>query len=446
MATAPSAATLPFHLRGNFAPVFEEVTAQDLEVRGAIPPELRGCYYRNGANPKSGTSAHWFLGDGMIHGVALEDGEARWYRNRWVRTRFLADEKAVLVRPDGTVDRTVGHANTNIVCHAGRLLALVESSFPTEMTRELETTGVYDFGGRLETAMTAHPKLCPETGEMHFFGYGFAPPYLTYHRVDARGELVQSEVIEVRGPTMIHDFAITERHVVFMDLPVVFSIDRATQGTPPYVWSDDYGARLGVMPRGGSGGEVRWFEIDPCYAFHALNAFADGERVVLDVTRYPSLWREHANDFETARLHRFTLDLAAGTVREQALDDRRVEFPRVDPRREGRRHRYGYAVGTVLNGDTPGFGALVQYDLERGTSRVHDFGSGHSPGEGVFVPAGADAAEDEGYVLTLVYDAARNASELAILDAQSFDKPPLARVLLPRRVPFGFHGNWVAES
>jgi carotenoid cleavage dioxygenase len=262
--------------------------------------------------------------------------------------------------------------------------------------------------------------------------------------VDASGDLVQSEVVEVGGPTMIHDFAITERHVIFMDLPVVFDIQRARQGTMPYTWSDDYPARLGVMPRGGHGRDVRWFEIDPCYVFHAMNACADGERVVLDVARYPTLWRAHAQDFETARLHRFTLDIASGTVREQALDERAIEFPRVDPRREGRRNRYGYAVSTVLGDDAPGFGSLVQYDLERGTQRVHDFGRGRVPGEGVFVPAGA--GEDEGFVLTLVYDEARNASELVILDATSFEKPPAACVLLPRRVPFGFHGNWVADS
>jgi len=447
MSAAGASETRPFHLQGNFAPVGQEVTAFDLPVRGAIPPELRGGYYRNGPNPRSDTP-HWFLGDGMIHAVALEDGAARWYRNRWVRTRPFVegDENAPLVADDGTVDRTVAKANTHVVPHAGRILALVESSFPTEVTRELETLGIHDFGGRLTTAMTAHPKICPLTGELHFFGYGFAPPYLTYHRADARGELVQSEEIAVPGPTMMHDFAITERHVIFMDLPVVFSPERLTQGTLPYAWSDAYGARLGVMPRGGSGADVRWFEIEPCYAFHALNAFAEGERIVLDVARYPELWRESAADFRTARLHRFTLDLAGGSVREEALDERGVEFPRVDPRREGRRHRFGYAVLYENGPDAPAIHALVQYDLERGTATAHDFGPGRVPGEGVFVPAGPDAAEDAGWVLCLVYDAGRDGSELAILDATSFGKPPVARVALPQRVPFGFHGSWIPEA
>jgi len=437
---------LAFHLQGNFAPVQEEKTALDLAVQGAIPPELRGLYLRNGPNPRSGSSPHWFLGDGMVHGVALADGEAKWYRNRWVRTRSYleGDEKARLIQPDGTVDRTVAKANTNIVAHAGRILALVESSLPTEMTRELETVGSHDFCGKLATAMTAHPKFCPVTGEMHFFGYGFTPPFLTYHCADAAGELVRSAVVEVPGPTMMHDFAITERKVIFMDLPVVFDAERAMQGTMPYAWSDDYGARLGVMARGG-GAEVRWFEIEPCYVFHPLNAHEEGDEVVLDVARYPEIWRDGPADFRSACLHRFRLNLASGRVREEALDDRAIEFPRVDPRREGRAHRFGYAVTFDLL-TSQSAGALVQYDLAGGGVKTHEFGPGCAPGEGVFVPASAEASEDEGWVLSLVYDQARKASALVVLDAVRFDGPPVATVVLPQRVPFGFHGNWIPDT
>jgi len=437
---------LPFHLQGNFAPVQEEKTAVDLAVQGAIPPELRGLYLRNGPNPRSGGSPHWFFGDGMVHGVAIADGKAQWYRNRWVRTRpyLEGDETAILIQPDGRVDRTVGKANTNIVGHAGRLLALVESSLPTELTRELETVGTYDFCGKLGTAMTAHPKLCPVTGEMHFFGYGFGPPYLSYHCANAAGELVQTEVIEVPGPTMMHDFAITERHVIFMDLPVVFDAERAMQGTMPYAWSDDYGARLGIMPRGGDSAQVRWFEIDPCYVFHPLNAHAEGDEVVLDVARYPEIWRDSPSDFRSACLHRFRVDLASGQVREERLDDRSIEFPRVDPRREGRANRFGYAVCFDLL-TSQSVSALIQYDLATGGAKTHEFGTGCAPGEGVFAPASADAAEDEGWVISLVYDQDRGGSALIILDASRFEGPPVATVALPQRVPFGFHGNWVPD-
>jgi carotenoid cleavage dioxygenase len=434
----------PFYLQGNYAPVAEEVTAFDLAVEGALPPALRGRYLRNGPNPKRGDPGHWFLGDGMVHGIRLEDGVARWYRNRWVRTRPFLGDPAPLVRPDGTVDHTVAVANTNVIGHAGRILALVESSFPTEMTDELDTVGPCDFDGRLTTSMTAHPKRCPRTGELHFFGYQFMPPWLTYHRLDAEGRLVQSEEIPVKGPTMMHDFAITADHVVFMDLPIVFDASLAVQGRFPYRWSDDHGARLGLMPRGGRGSEVRWMEIEPCYVFHPMNAFEEEGHVVLDVARYPSLWREGPETFQPATLHRFRMDPEAEKVVESSLDDRAIEFPRVDERRVGVPNRWGYAVVNALDPDGPG--ALVRYDLRSGAADVHAFGRGRAPGEAVMVPASEDAAEDEGWVLVLVYDAARDASDLVVLDAASFSGPPVARVSLPQRVPFGFHGNWIPDA
>src|SRR5262245_15217907 len=444
IAMSDTPADLPFHLRGNYAPVQEEVTAFDLPVTGAIPPALCGRYVRNGPNPKSGASPHWFVGDGMLHGVELRDGRASWYRNRFVRTRAFT-ENAVSVQPDGTRDLTVGRANTHVISHAGRILALVESSFPMEITPELDTKGCHDFDGRLTTAMTAHPKTCPVTGELHFFGYGFFPPFLTYHRADRTGRLVQTEVIEVPGPTMIHDFAITDRHVVFMDLPVVFDLELAMAGTMPYRWSDDYGARLGLMARGGGNADVRWFPVNPCYVFHPLNAYEGDGSVVVDVVRYDELWRQGAPGFSSARLHRWHVDTSASTVREEALDDRAVEFPRCDERRTGLGHRYGYAVYTERGADANTGTALVKYDLRRGSSAVHDFGPGRVPGEGVFVPAEATAGEDEGWIVTYVYDAARDRSDLIILDAASFAGAPVATVPLPQRVPFGFHGSWIPD-
>jgi carotenoid cleavage dioxygenase len=430
----------PFHLRDNFAPVDREVTAVDLKVEGAIPRALRGLYLRNGPNPKV-PSQHWFAGDGMVHGVLLEDGRCVWYRNRWVQTRVLT-EGASLVTPEGTVDHTVGVANTNVIGHAGRILALVESSFPTELDRELATRGVCNFDGRLTTSMTAHPKLCPKTGELHFFGYGFLPPWLVYHRLDARGRLVRSEEIAIPGPAMIHDFALTERHVVFMDLPVVFSFERAMSGGFPFEWSDSHGARLGVMPREGGNADVRWFDIDPCYVFHPMNAHDTDAGVSLDVVRYRELWRGGPDTFTPARLHRWTIDLRAGRVKELPLDDRPIEFPRIDERRTAAAYRFGYAVaneGDVSRNAT----AIVKYDLVHGSASTHEFGPGRHPGEAVFVPTEGATAEDDGVLLCFVYDAARDGSDFVVLDARAPADRPLATVRLPQRVPFGFHGNWV---
>ena len=434
-----------FHLEGNYAPVTREVTAENLAVSGAIPPELRGRYLRNGPNPRSGASSHWFFGDGMIHGIELAGGKANWYRNRWVRTRSLLEDVAV-VSPTGEVDRTAGPANTHVIGHAGRIFALVESSYPTELNRDLETVGVCDFDGKLRTAMTAHPKQCPRTGELHFFGYGFTPPYLTYHVLDAAGHLVRSEEIAVPGPTMIHDFAITDGHVVFMDLPVCFDLERAMRGSMPYRWDDEYGARVGLMPRDGRDRDTRWYEVEPCYVFHPMNAHEDAAgTVVVDVARYETLWRDTADRFDAAQLHRWTIDPRAGRVSEMRLDDRAIEFPRIDERQTGGAYRYGYAVANPGGGVNHPASALVKYDLGSGRSEAHDFGTGRVPGEGVFTPASDRAGEDEGWVMTYVYDAKDDASDFVVLDAQRFSAPPVAVVRLPQRVPYGFHGSWIAD-
>jgi carotenoid cleavage dioxygenase len=456
-----------FYLEGNFAPVRDETTAFDLPVEGAIPPALQGRYLRNGPNPTGADPGHWFFGEGMLHGVELSGGRASWYRNRYVRTESFEAGRH-LVGDNGMLSFDVNVANTHVIAHGGRILALVENQAPTEVTRDLDTVGRFDYDGRLTTAMTAHPKRCPVTGELHFFGYGVFPPLLTYHRADAAGNLVQSEEITVPGPTMIHDFAITEHSVIFMDLPVVCDPSLLMAKTMPYRWSDDYGARLGIMPRArGTGGvprtsrgagdvprrdsgnaDVRWVDVEPCYVFHVLNA-AESQPGHLDieVARYPHLWRDSQDAFEPATLHRWRVDVAAGTVKEETLDDRAVEFPRVDERRVGRPARFGYAVQTRSGAD--GFAmetALVKYDMVTGTAEEHRFGPGRTPGEGVFVPVSHDAGEDDGYLLSYVHDAASDSSDLVILDASDFAASPVATVSLPQRVPFGFHGSWVADA
>ncbi len=440
---------LPFHLQGNFAPVKEETTAESLEVIGAIPQELRGLYVRNGANPPSGTSAHWFMGEGMVHGVRLEDGKAAWYRNRYVKTPILADPDYQRISATGEIDRSASMANTHVVGHAGQILALEEGSFPYALDSELETIGSKDYDGKLTSAFSAHPHICPVTGEMLSFGYGQLPPYLTYLRVSADGKLVQSEEIEVPGPTMMHDFMVTEKRALFMDLPVVFDLQAAIEGTMPFKWSDDYGARIGIMPRTGTNSDVVWFEVNPCYVFHAMNAWDEGDKVIYDVCRMSEIWRE-AGDMmggdTDLTLHRFTFDLSTGNVKEETLDERGMEFPRVADARVGQKNRYGFSLAfdESAGGGAPAMAGHYKLDLAKGTTELHSAGAGRNPGEPVFVLAeGADPDSDEGYVMTFVYDSAEDKSELVITDATNFSAPPIARVKLPTRVPFGFHGSWV---
>lgn len=437
----------PFHLTGNRRPVDQEITVDDLSWEGVIPPELDGLYLRNGPNPKSGSSPHWFLGDGMIHGIRLRGGQAEWYRNRWVQTRQLTDPSARLVGPDGTVDLTVGVSNTHVVAHAGRIFALVESSFPCELDGDLATVGPYDFDGRLNSAMTAHPKICPTTGEMHFFGYGFGPPFLTYHRADASGALVQTEIIDVPGPTMIHDFSITENYVLFMDLPVVFDLEQAMSGALPYRWDEDYGARVGVMPRGGSGDQTRWFDVEPCYVFHPANSFevpgdnGGAGRIIFDVARYDSMWKDGPNDFSSSGgFHRWEIDLDAGSVTESPIDDRPFDFPRVADHLVGLPNRYVY--GSVFSAEgAASTSGLVRYDVESGKSE-HLPMVGKEAAEPVPV-IGSSGAEDDGWVLSYAYDKAEDSSELWILEAGAVADGPVARIAMPQRVPMGFHGSWL---
>jgi carotenoid cleavage dioxygenase len=447
--------TQPLHVTGHLAPVPDEIDAVDLPVEGALPPELVGRYLRNGPNPLPGeASPHWFTGHGMVHGVRLREGRAEWYRNRWVRTRALAGES--MFRADGTIDHAVGVANTHVIEHAGRIMALVESSFPHVLTPELDTVGPCDFDGRLTTAMTAHPKTDPVTGELHFFGYGFRPPFLTYHRLSAGGELVVSAEIGVPGPTMMHDFAITDRHAVFLDLPMTFQTERLATGMP-FGWDDRYGARIGVMPLE-SPGTVRWFDVEPNYVFHVGNAHTDAAgRVVLDAARYSAadavaMWDGLGTDpaglaadaaaTGSARLHRWVLDPATGRVTETALDDRAVEFPTVDDERVGREARYGYAVA-----DAGGRAGIIKFDAARGVRTEHDLGSDTVAGEAVFVPSGAPGrAEDDGWLLSIATRRDGSASRLLVLDATDVAGPPVAAVLLPRGDPAGFHGSWIADG
>jgi len=330
-----------------------------------------------------------------------------------------------------------GGPNTSVVHHAGRTMALVETRLPMEVGGELETVGPHDFGSQLSRAMSAHPKICPTTGELVFISYGAALPYLVVYRADAQGRIVHQAPIRVPSQTYLHDIGITERHVVFWDLPVLVGDWRSPQ---PLRWSDDYPPRIGVLPRGGQDADVRWFDVEACTISHTMNAFEDGDLVVLDVVRGPRLMTAHA-------LYRFELDLRTGKVKEGVLHPRFMDFPRVAPAAEGRPYRHGYAV-ELSDFASGGWQASTprKVDVAAGTSVAHDFGPTRMSDELVFVPREGATAEDDGYVMGFVHDRARGASDLVILDAQRFDEAPLATVRLPCRVPVGIHGTWIPTA
>ncbi|HWD54777.1 MAG TPA: carotenoid oxygenase family protein [Acidimicrobiales bacterium] len=444
------------YLQGNYGPVYEEVTATDLAVTGAIPVELCGRYLRNGPNPATAPDParyHWFTGDGMVHGIRLRDGRAEWYRNRWVRSAEVARALGETPRPGPVHGGMDFAANTNVIGHAGRTFAIVEAgALPYELTDELATVGACDFDGTLTGGYTAHPKRDPQSGELYavsyFFGWG---DDVEVTILDAQARIRSARRVTMGGPVSLHDCAITQRSVVLLDLPVTFSMEAAAAGASfPYRWQEGYRSRVGLLPRDGDSTEVVWHDVGSCYVFHVMNAYDEpgGDGVVLDVVRHPSMFRTQLlGPSEGApTLERWHLDGHGGAVKEERLDDRGQEFPRVDERVVGRRHRYGYAVAVSRSDDILGTESLlVCHDFERGTSVERSFGRDASVGEAVFVPRAADAAEDDGWLLALVHSSAAGTSALHILNAADPTGEPQAVVELPQRVPAGFHGNWVPE-
>jgi carotenoid cleavage dioxygenase-like enzyme len=463
-------------LEDNFAPWSMEGEARDLAVEGEIPRELHGAYYRNGPNPQFAPRGryHWFDGDGMIHGFFFENGSCD-YRNRWVRTeRFASERAAGRALFGGLAEMTAGDpeaegissnaANTNIVWHGDKLLALWEAGPPHELDPvTLETKGPWDFEGKLVRKidpalagnddgivpgiMTAHPKMDPDTGEMLMFAYSPIPPHLTYTVVDREGRLVRSEEIDVPFASMMHDFIATESHVIFPVFPAAFDLEAIEQTGSALVWRPDLGTHIGIMPRDGGNADVVWIESDPCYVFHPMNAHSEETRIIAEVARYPRLPLFGVEGAEPATLHRWTIDLVSGSIKEEPLDDSPVEFPRFDERFAGKAYRHGYSGGGANPvsdefDSGPGFDSVFHYDLETGARKAHTLPPGDSLGEPVFVPRSADAAEGDGFVLVLAYRAAEKRSDLLVLDAQNVDGAALATVKLPHRVPYGFHGNW----
>ena len=437
-----------WHLRGNWAPVLDELTDMQLRVEGTIPAELQGVYLRTGPNPSTGASPHWFFGDGMVHGVRLAGGKAQWYRNRFIETPNITDPL-----PDafgGIGDLLRGTGNTSVHVHNKEILCLEEAHWPWRIDAELNTVGVQNYGGALTCGMTAHPKVCPVTGELLAFSYlNPGPEPLKYIRISADGVLQQLESIALPNIVMMHDFNVTRNHVVFMDLPVCFDLSALHTGLP-FKFNRDAGARLGVMPRNGTNADVRWFEIEPCYVFHPVNAHESGDTIVLHVSKMKEAFGTSNDDYaEVGRLWKWTIDLAAGTVTEESIDERAGDFGRVDDRLVGLDARYAYlmALAGEGNAEEPVYGSsLYKYDLRTGTCQDHQLGDGVRGAEPVFAPASIDAGEDEGWVISLAHDEGSGESRLLIIDAQRFTDPPVAVVHLPRRVPYGAHGNWVPDA
>ncbi|MBO9707168.1 MAG: carotenoid oxygenase family protein [Caulobacter sp.] len=435
------------YLTGLHTPMTEEITLEDLPVTGAIPAALNGRYLRMGPNPMAPNPEkhHWFAGDGMIHGVRLEGGRATWYRNRWIRSDAVA--KALDAPRTPGPRHLFDTVNTNVVGFAGKILGVVEAgSTPVELDETLETIRYTDFDGTLKGGFSAHPHRDPLTGEMLALCYDASKwNALRFVVLGPEGKVRREVRVPVRHGPMIHDFAFTRRFAIILDLPVTFSLTAAITGHHfPYRWNEAHSARVGLLPREGKAGTVTWLPVDPCFVFHAVNAFdaADGT-VILDVIVHDKMfWRRTSGpDSEQCAFERWILDPQAGTVTRTIIDPEPQEFPRPDERRLGQPYRYAYTM--ALTDPFLGTG-LFKHDLVQGARQTHGFRRGRRPCEFIFVPAHAEAGEDEGWLMGFVIDADARTTDLVILDARRFEDAPIASIHLPHVVPPGFHGNWIA--
>lgn len=460
---------MTLYLSGEHEPVGREVSAERLETVGPLPRDLNGLYVRNSPNPQFAPLGryHWFDGDGMVHGLWFENGQAR-YANRWVRTAGFERERAegqslwtgILEAPrrrdlpGGPMKDT---ANTDLVFHQGRLYALWWlSGTPYELdVTTLATKGPQNFDGKLTGGFSAHPKVDPRTNELVFFDYSIMrPPFLRYGVISAKGELVRYETIETKTPHILHDMAITERFSILMDFPLGWDAAKLKEGKRRMGFDKSSPSRFGIMPRLGTAADVRWFEAEPCYVYHSVNAYEDGDEVVLQACRVRDLIPETQDESGTVArldtielvpfLYEWRFNLLTGAVKERQLDDVATEFPRIDDRVKGQRASFAWHPRIAKRADLA-FDGVIKYALGESTRAVGTWNAppGWFVGEASMAPATGRTGEDAGYLVTFGTNAREQQSAAFVIDAASMQL--VSTVRLPQRMPLGFHSYWCPE-
>ncbi len=463
------------YLNGHHAPNRFESNSPNLFVEGEIPRDLAGVFYRNGPEPlfpTRGDEYHWFDGDGMIYAFFIENGRASM-RNSWVRTDKFELESAAgerlfgvfgnpMTQDPAVAGKRYNTANTNVILHGGKLLALMEGAPAVEIDpRNLSTIGEEHYGGAITTTFSAHPSVDHATGEMINIGAIIngptGPAELRYDVIDASGAVTKTEIIPVPHMSLMHTFLVTENYVVFPVLPLDIDMGRAMRGGPMTAWVTGRASKLAVMPRRGTAADVRWFEHDPRHMFHQLNMWEEGGKIIADVAAadctalFPDQDGNRLTHAQARQnLRRWTIDLEGNTntIREEVLNERDFQFPRPDDRMVTRKTRQCFANINLqsVDGRVGGMDAAIRYDTQTGAEDIFHFGAGAAVGEVVFAPRIGAKGEADGYAMALVHPANSPTSQLVIFDAANMAAGPLARVHIPFRVPSGFHCNYYSAD
>lgn len=461
---------------GAWRPQTTEYDAWDLDVEGEVPDDLAGTYLRNTENPLLPAISlyHPFDGDGMLHAVTFGGGEVR-YANRFVPTAAFADERdageslwagvaeapAESRREDGWCarPRMKDASSTDVVVHNGD--ALTSFWMCGDLYRHdpvtLEPRGTLDFEGWFPPeGISAHTKVDEVTGELLVFNYGLEAPHLRYGEVSPDGRLQHYVDVPLPGPRLPHDIAFTEHYAILNDLPMFWAPSLVEAGLYIPTFHPDMPSRFAVVPRHGVDAPVRWFEADPTYVLHWVNAYEDGDEVVLDGYFQHSpridpdrdrsfrenLFRYLAVDEFGARLHRWRFDLATGACTEEVRGEEFREFGMVNGRHGGRRARFAYHA--VPAPGWFGFTGVAKVDLDTGREWVVEMPPGVYVSETTMAPRVGSTAEDDGYLVTITIDVERDESHCLVLDAADPCADPVARIRLPERVSSGTHAYWSA--
>ncbi len=459
------------YMNGAWTPNYDEYDAADMQVIGEIPKDMDGVYVRNTENPVHEAIGryHPFEGDGMIHSISFAGGKAE-YRNRFVRTKaFQAEQElqqslwaGLMERPDKSLRRGWGAhgslkdaSSTDVIVHAGKILS---TFYQCGEGYRLDPYTMEQFGTESWVPLdgiSAHPKLDESTGELLFFNYSKNAPYMHYGVVGPDNKLKHLVPIDLPGPRLPHDMAFTRNYSILNDLPVFWDPDLLKQNIHATRFFKEIPSRFGIIPRYGSPDSIKWFEADPTYVLHYLNAFEDGDEVVLDgyfqespvPAKYPNAKPELERMMAyldqyllKPRLHRWRFNMKTGQTKEERLDETILEFGTINQRFGGIRNRYCYSAipkkGWFL------FTGLAKHDLDTGRSWSIDLGPGRYGSEPAFAPRVGSTNEDDGYLTTFVTDMNENRSECLVLNASDLEAGPVCRVILPHRISSGTHATW----